>query len=166
MFKGRHRGVFPSSGTEPQTDVCRGGIGHQHRDGQRADSASAFFLLDVPVRQQRDHPADTCRDGYTEALPVDGVVLAQPVPRVLPRLQCGDYGKLCGAVEPAGLDAFQDLRRVDGGLRGNLDRQISGPVGFDPAYAGPAGQQAVPGGRDIASERSSGSEAGDDNADA
>ena len=163
---GRHGGVYPSSGSEPEADVGCGGVGHQHGDGQRADPASAFLFLDVPVGEQGDHPANTGGDGDAEPLPVDRVVLLQPVAGVLPGLQGGDHRQLGGAVEPAGLDAFQDLRWVDSGLGRDLHRQISGPVGFDLAYAGLAGQQAVPGAGDIASERGGGSEAGDDDADA
>ena len=129
---GRHGRVRPSSGSEPQADVGCRGVGHQHRDRQRADPTSAFLFLDIPVGKQRDHPADAGGDGDAEPLAVDWVVLPQPVSGVLPGLQGGDHRQLRAAVEPARLDAFQDLGRIDGCLCRDLDRQISGPVGFDP----------------------------------
>ena len=87
---GRHGRVRPGSGSEPQADIGRGGVGHQHGDAQRADPTSAFLFLDVPVGKQSDHPADAGGDGDAKPLTVDWVVLPEPVPGVLPGLQCGD----------------------------------------------------------------------------
>ena len=78
----------------------------------------------------------------------------------------GDDGELRAAVEPAGLDPVQDLGRVDRRLCRDLDGQIVGPVGLDPADAGLSGQQALPGAGNVAAERGGGSEPGDDDADA
>ena len=103
---GRHRRMRPGLGPEPQADVGCRSVGHQHRDSQRANPASAFLLLDIPVGQQRDHSADAGRDGDAEPLSVDRIVLSQPVSSVVPSLQRGDDRKLRAPVEPARFDPF------------------------------------------------------------
>ena len=133
---GRHGCVHPGSGTQPKTDVGCRGVGHQHRDSQWADSACAFLFLDVPVGKQGDHSADACGNGNAKTLTVDGIVLPQPVPSVLPGLHSGDNCQLGRAVEPAGLNPLQDLGGIDGRLCRDLHRKLIGPVGFDLVYAG------------------------------
>ena len=45
---GRHRRVHAGLGADPEADVRRGRVGHQHRDGQRADPSGALLLLRRP----------------------------------------------------------------------------------------------------------------------
>jgi hypothetical protein len=101
----------------------------------------------------------------TPRLTVDGVVFLEPVPGVPPGLERRDDGELCGAVEPPSFDPVQDLRRFHRCLGCDLDREIVGPVGLDPADPGCAGQQCCPGARGVTAQRCRGPDAGDDDSD-
>ena len=107
----------PAWAPEPEADVGGGGVGHQHRDGQRADAAGALLLLDVPVAEQRLQTADAGGDRHAEPFAIDRVVLLQAEAGVAPGLQGGDDAELGRAVQPAGLDPLQHLGRIDGGAR-------------------------------------------------
>ena len=112
---GRHRRVHAGLRAEPEADVGGGRVGHQHRDGQRADPSGALLLLDVPVAEQRLQTADSGGDGHAEPFAVDRVVLFEAEAGVRPGLHGGDHAQLGRAVQPAGLDPLQDLGRIDRG---------------------------------------------------
>jgi hypothetical protein len=161
----RHRRVHPGPRPELQADPGRGPVRHEHRHGERRDLAQARPLQQVVLVEQGDGAADARADDHGEPLGVD---LRRA--RVGPRLARGDQCHLLAAVQPARLHPRDRLQRRHGQRRGDLHRQVvpGHPlvlVVVDPAHAALAGEQGLPGGRNVAAERSGGPEPGDDDLD-
>ena len=78
-----------------------------------------------------------------------------------PGLHGRDQRELRGAVETACLDPLEHLGGLDGDATGDLDRHLRRPLVGEVADAGTTGQHALPGGRDVATERAGGAHPGD-----
>src|SRR5690606_15010298 len=165
------RGRRVHSGTCLQVDahVRRGTVGHQHWHRQRRDLADTVLLQQVVLLQQRERAADTRADGDAEPVGVDVLLLVRGwfETGVGPRLTRCDQSDLLAAVEPAGLHAWELLRRLLGEHCADLHRQVDlvDPLGVELADAATAREQAVPGGRDVRAERRGGAEPGDHDVD-
>src|SRR3954454_5132117 len=129
-------------GADGQADVRSGGVGHQHRDGQRRHPAGTLERQGVVVGQQRLDAADARGHRNAEPLLVDvGIGKA----RVRPGLERGDERQLPGPVETASLDALEHVVGVDGDLGSDLGAELLGPVVLEGAYSGLTFEQRGPG---------------------
>ncbi len=157
----RDGGVHGGAGADVQADLGRGGVGHQHRDGERRDPAGALLLEDVVVVEEGVDAADAGGHRDPDALVLEVARLLQDVEaRVAPRFHRRDHRELRGAVQAAGLDPLEDLGRLDGHASGDLDRHLLGPVVGQGADAGTSVHERVPGAGDVASDGAGGAEAG------
>ena len=150
----RDRSVCAGLGAEPQADVAGRGIGHQHRNGQRADPPGALLLLNVPVAEQGVQAADAGGDGDAEAVPIDRVVLLR-----------GHSRRRCQASIAATTPSWAERSSRRASTRSStsvgstatwaaiLTGKIISPVGSICADAGLAGQQGVPGAGRITAQR-------------
>ena len=147
------------AGAVLEADVGRRRVGHEHRDGQRRDATRALLEERVVVGEQRGDAADAGGERHAEALGLEAGVLQAGVG---PGLVGRDHGELAGAVEAAGLDAVEDLGRLDGDAAAILTGSWSTQSSVEVADAGLPGEQGVPGGGDVTADGGGGAESGDD----
>ena len=148
-------------GVEVQRQVPRTGVGHQHRNRQRHDTARSLLAQRVPGVQQRPDAADARG-------PVDAETLGSDLGRtgVLPGLAGGDHRELRRGVEALGLVTGEHLLRADGRLGGEVhgDLVLLDPVVLQRARSGLACEQIGPVLWGRAAQSGRGADTGDDDA--
>ena len=126
--------------------LAGGGVGHQHRDGQRADPPGALLLLDVPVAEQGVQAADAGGDGHAEPFPVDRVVLLAGRSRRPARPPCAAITASWAERSSRRASTRSSTSAgVDRDAARRSDREVVGPVCSILLDAGAAGEQALPG---------------------
>ena len=148
-------------GVDKQADVGGRGVGHQHRNGERADPAGALLLLHIPLVEGGHQPADAGADRDAEAFGFGEVVLAEPEAGIGPGLAGGDDGQLADPVHPPRLHPGHPAGQVGFHRPGDLHGQFRGPVGVDVADAAASVKQGLPSGRGVVAERGDSAESGD-----
>ena len=153
----------PARAPSRMLTLAGGRVGHQHRDGQRADPPGPLLLLDVPAAEQGLQAADPGGDGHPEPVPVDRVVLLQAEAGVAPGLQwrrsppAGPSGPGAGP-RPAPAPRWGRPRPGAAILTGRSSAQSSS-IARD---AGAAGQQRLPGAGRVTAQRGGRTDSGDD----
>lgn len=158
------RGVDTGAGADLQADVGRRAVGHQHRHGVRGHLADALLAQHVVLVEEGGHAADAGGHHRAEPVGVDRRVLARlgGETGVRPGLTGRDQRELRRAVELTGVRPRDDGARLHRDTRGDTDRQVGRPVLLEEADAGPPGEQCLPGGSGVATQRRRGTNTGDD----